>query len=67
MQQVMAMQAEAIRENARAIIKAEAELEASEKLSAASAGWPEIRRPWNCAVCKWSPKWARRTTAPRSL
>jgi regulator of protease activity HflC (stomatin/prohibitin superfamily) len=37
MQQVMAMQAEAIREKRARIIKAEAELEASEKLSAASA------------------------------
>src|SRR6202167_5997012 len=36
MQQVMAMQAEAIREKRARIIKAEAELEASEKLSAAS-------------------------------
>jgi len=37
MQQVMAMQAEAIREKRARIIKAEAELEASAKLSAASA------------------------------
>src|SRR5260221_834434 len=37
MQQVMAMQAEAIREKRARIIKAQAELEASEKLSAASA------------------------------
>ena len=37
MQQVMAMQAEAIREKRARIIKAEAELEASEKLSQASA------------------------------
>jgi len=37
MQYVMAMQAEAIREKRARIIKAEAELEASEKLSAASA------------------------------
>src|SRR5580698_4227374 len=37
MQQVMAMQAEAIREKRARIIKAEAELEASVKLSAASA------------------------------
>src|SRR5262249_41933718 len=37
MQQVMAMQAEAIREKRARIIKAEAELEASEKLSSASA------------------------------
>lgn len=37
MQQVMAMQAEAIREKRARIIKAEAEREASEKLSAASA------------------------------
>jgi regulator of protease activity HflC (stomatin/prohibitin superfamily) len=37
MQQVMAMQAEAIREKRARIIKAEAELEASEKLSEASA------------------------------
>src|ERR1700722_13460722 len=37
MQQVMAMQAEAIREKRARIIKAEAELEASTKLSAASA------------------------------
>lgn len=37
MQQVMAMQAEAIREKRTRIIKAEAELEASEKLSGASA------------------------------
>jgi YD repeat-containing protein len=37
MQQVMAMQAEAIREKRARIIKAEAELEASEKLSAAAA------------------------------
>jgi regulator of protease activity HflC (stomatin/prohibitin superfamily) len=37
MQQVMAMQAEAIREKRARIIKAEAELDASEKLSAASA------------------------------
>ena len=37
MQQVMAMQAEAIREKRARIIKAEAELEASEKLAAASA------------------------------
>jgi regulator of protease activity HflC (stomatin/prohibitin superfamily) len=50
MQQVMAMQAEAIREKRARIIKAEAELEASEKLSAASvkmAGNPaalELRR-----------------------
>ena len=36
MQQVMAMQAEAIREKRARIIKAEAELEASEKLSAAA-------------------------------
>jgi regulator of protease activity HflC (stomatin/prohibitin superfamily) len=36
MQQVMAMQAEAIREKRARIIKAEAELEASEKLAAAS-------------------------------
>ena len=50
MQQVMAMQAEAIREKRARIIKAEAELEASEKLTAASvqmAGNPaalELRR-----------------------
>jgi regulator of protease activity HflC (stomatin/prohibitin superfamily) len=50
MQQVMAMQAEAIREKRARIIKAEAELEASEKLAAASrmmAGDPaalELRR-----------------------
>ena len=50
MQQVMAMQAEAIREKRARIIKAEAELEASEKLAAASlmmAGNPaalELRR-----------------------
>src|SRR5437879_1004358 len=37
MQQVMAMQAEAIREKRARIIKAEAELEASLKLSAAAA------------------------------
>jgi regulator of protease activity HflC (stomatin/prohibitin superfamily) len=37
MQQVMAMQAEAIREKRARIIKAEAELEASEKLSGAAA------------------------------
>src|SRR5467141_1810508 len=37
MQEVMAMQAQAIREKRARIIKAEAELEASEKLSAASA------------------------------
>jgi len=37
MQQVMAMQAEAIREKRARIIKAEAELEASEKVAAASA------------------------------
>jgi regulator of protease activity HflC (stomatin/prohibitin superfamily) len=37
MQQVMAMQAEAIREERARIIKAEAELEASVKLAAASA------------------------------
>lgn len=37
MQQVMAMQAEAIREKRARIIKAEAELEASKKLSAAAA------------------------------
>ena len=37
MQQVMAMQAEAIREKRARIIKAEAELEASMKLSAAAA------------------------------
>src|SRR5580692_10632991 len=37
MQQVMAMQAEAIREKRARIIKAEAELEASVKLAAASA------------------------------
>jgi regulator of protease activity HflC (stomatin/prohibitin superfamily) len=37
MQQVMAMQAEAIREKRARIIKAEAELQASEKLSAAAA------------------------------
>ena len=37
MQQVMAMQAEAIREKRARIIKAEAELEASVKLSAAGA------------------------------
>ena len=37
MQQVMAMQAEAIREKRARIIKAEAELEASEKLAAAAA------------------------------
>ncbi len=37
MQQVMAMQAEAIREKRARIIKAEAEFEASEKLAAASA------------------------------
>src|SRR4029077_14488706 len=37
MQEVMAMQAEAIREKRARIIKAEAELEASEKLAAASA------------------------------
>ena len=37
MQQVMAMQAEAIREKRARIIKAEAELEASEKLSQAAA------------------------------
>jgi regulator of protease activity HflC (stomatin/prohibitin superfamily) len=37
MQQVMAMQAEAVREKRARIIKAEAELEASEKLAAASA------------------------------
>jgi len=37
MQQVMAMQAEAIREKRARIIKAEAELEASEKLASASA------------------------------
>ena len=37
MQQVMAMQAEAIREKRARIIKAEAELEASEKLVAAAA------------------------------
>src|SRR5438445_7582309 len=37
MQQVMAMQAEAIREKRARLIKAEAELEASEKLAAASA------------------------------
>jgi regulator of protease activity HflC (stomatin/prohibitin superfamily) len=36
MQQVMAMQAEAIREKRARLIKAEAELEASEKLAAAS-------------------------------
>ncbi len=36
MQQVMAMQAEAIREKRARIIKAEAELEASEKLAAAA-------------------------------
>ena len=50
MQQVMAMQAEAIREKRARIIKAAAELEASEKLAAASermAGNPaalELRR-----------------------
>jgi regulator of protease activity HflC (stomatin/prohibitin superfamily) len=50
MQQVMAMQAEAIREKRARIIKAEAELEASEKLAAAAgkmAGNPaalELRR-----------------------
>jgi len=50
MQQVMAMQAEAIREKRARIIKAEAELEASEKLASAStrmAGNPaalELRR-----------------------
>ena len=37
MQQVIAMQAEAIREKRARLIKAEAELEASEKLAAASA------------------------------
>jgi regulator of protease activity HflC (stomatin/prohibitin superfamily) len=43
MQQVMAMQAEAIREKRARIIKAEAELEASVKLSAAL---------WNCGGCR---------------
>src|ERR1700722_15722073 len=41
MQQVMAMQAEAIREKRARIIKAEAELEASVKLSAAAAQIPQ--------------------------
>jgi regulator of protease activity HflC (stomatin/prohibitin superfamily) len=41
MQQVMAMQAEAIREKRARVIKAEAELEASVKLSAASAQMAE--------------------------
>ncbi|MDB6154948.1 MAG: domain, Band 7 family protein [Chthoniobacteraceae bacterium] len=41
MQQVMAMQAEAIREKRARIIKAEAELEASHKLSAAAAQMAE--------------------------
>jgi len=52
MQQVMAMQAEAIREKRARIIKAEAELEASEKLAAASAKMAGIQRRWNCAACK---------------
>ena len=43
MQEVMAMQAEAIREKRARIIKAEAELEASVKLSAAAA--PSTRNP----------------------
>ena len=44
MQQVMAMQAEAIREKRARIIKAEAELEASVKLSAAAAQITQPRR-----------------------
>ena len=53
MQQVMAMQAEAIREKRARIIKAEAELEASVKLTQASEmmmGNPAALE--NCAGCR---------------
>src|ERR1700678_3949820 len=52
MQQVMAMQAEAIREKRARIIKAEAELEASVKLSAAAAQITQNPPRWSCGACR---------------
>ena len=72
MQQVMAMQAEAIREKRARIIKAEAELEASVKLSAAAAQITanpaalELRpagpapRPWKALWPRWAQQQERR-------
>ena len=53
MQQVMAMQAEAIREKRARIIKAEAELEASVKLvSRGSADGRRTRPRSSCGACR---------------
>jgi len=52
MQQVMAMQAEAIREKRARIIKAEAEMEASVNCRAAAAQITANPPPWSCAACK---------------
>jgi regulator of protease activity HflC (stomatin/prohibitin superfamily) len=64
MQQVMAMQAEAIREKRARIIKAEAELEASKNSETPPNRWRTIRSQWSSGACKWSPRSVRKITAP---
>jgi regulator of protease activity HflC (stomatin/prohibitin superfamily) len=53
MQEVMAMQAQAIREKRARIIKAEAELEASRKLAEAAQQIANTQWPSSCGECKW--------------
>jgi len=65
MQQVMAMQAEAIREKRARIIKAEAELEASVKLSAAAAQITANPAALELRRMQMISEVAPRTTAPR--
>ncbi|WP_426491205.1 slipin family protein [Hymenobacter sp. 102] len=62
MQRAMAREAEAIREKRARIIKAEAELEASKKLTQGPARWKKAPWPWSCAACRCSPKSASTTT-----
>ncbi|HEX8351126.1 MAG TPA: SPFH domain-containing protein [Hymenobacter sp.] len=62
MQRAMAREAEAIREKRARIIKAEAELEASIKLTKALSRWKLAPWPWSCAACRWFPRLASITT-----
>ena len=58
MQRVMAMEAEAMREKRARIIKADAELEASQKLAdACTIDGAGTRPRSSCDECRWSPKW----------
>ena len=66
MQEVMAMQAQAIREKRARIIKADRNSRRNASWRMPRRRWQVIRWPSSCGACKWSRRWAPRTTAPPS-